>query len=152
MNTLTNCLLLLACGLLSACHINLNMAKQTRPPENVAVDFVAAYNQQNIDAMLQLVDVDVQYMFIEQNQLYTETADKNALSNFLKGYFKQNPDAQSAVVSSQQSGNFIHQVERALWQDQNGVAKTQCSLSVYELNAGLIINVWYFTAYQCDQN
>lgn len=128
------------------------MAKQPREPANVAVDFVAAYNQQNTDAMLQLVDVGVRYMFIEQNQLYTETADKKALSDFLQGYFKQNPDAQSTVVSSHQSGSFIHQVERALWQDQEGVARSQCSLSVYELKAGLIINIWYFTAYQCDQD
>ncbi len=136
---------------LSACHINFNVTKKEQQGKtgNLAVKFVNAYNAHDADAMLTMVHQDVRYMFINNDQIYTETVGKNALAEFLGTYFIQNTSAQSEVVSSKQEAKFIHQVERAIWKNQEGKTQTQCSLSVYELQDELIINVWYFTAYRC---
>lgn len=116
---------------------------------NIAEQFVDAYNAQDQQRMLKLVHPDIKYMYIDDNQIYTETNSKAALAEFLVGYFHNTPKAQSKLISSYLQDPFIHQVEQAIWQDASGQLKSQCSLSVYEIKQQLIINVWYFKTFKC---
>jgi len=116
---------------------------------NLAIQFVDAYNQHDVAAMLNLVHDDVRYMYINNDEIYTETKDKKALAEFLPEYFKQKPAAQSKVWSNSQAGPFITQVEQALWTTADGQAKSQCSLSVYQVQAQQIINIWYHDVFTC---
>ena len=117
--------------------------------DNLAVQFVEAYNQHDVAAMLNLVHDDVKYMYISNGEVYTETKDKKALAQFLPAFFKQKPAAQSKVWSSSQTGPYITQVEQALWTTADGQAKSQCSLSVYQIKKQLIINIWYHDVFTC---
>ncbi|MGJ8662208.1 MAG: nuclear transport factor 2 family protein [Marinicella sp.] len=118
---------------------------------NIAEQFVAAYNQHDPDKMLQWVHPDVSYMYVSKDQIYTETSGKVALTDFLGPFFKDKPHAQSQLLGSHQQGPFIHQVEKALWDDKNGQQQSQCSLSVYEIKEELIINIWYFSVFKCPE-
>lgn len=134
---------------LSACEPRPEPRVQTLNP---AMQFVAAYNRQDTGAMLELVHDDVRYMFLDANQLHTETAGKQALAKYLADYFKQAPATRSSILYSQQHGYHITQVEQAFWTDQHGESRSQCSWSVYELQDQLIINIWYHSSYSCPDN
>lgn len=138
-------------SLIVGCHFNVKVEQQIENSEvdNLAVEFVAAYNAHDSEKMLSFVHDDIKYMYIDGASIYTETKDKTELSYFLKNFFNNKPNAQSEIISSHQNDRFIHQVEKAIWQNKKGEVRAQCSLSVYELKDKLIINVWYYSAYQC---
>lgn len=116
---------------------------------NIAEQFVVAYNLHDPSAMLQWVHPEIRYMYISNDEIYTETNGKTALAKFLLPFFENKPQAQSKVLSSLHQGPFIQQVEQALWTDEKGQQKSQCSLSVYEIRDNLIINIWYFSVFKC---
>lgn len=135
----------------SACHFNVKIEQEAEAiiTQNTAVAFVNAYNEHDSDKMLSMVHDEVKYMYVDGANIFTETNNKNELAQFLVKFFEQKPNAHSEVVSSHKSNHFIHQVEKALWLDQAGKQTAQCSLSVYEMKNDLILNVWYYQAYQC---
>ncbi len=135
---------------LTACQLSPVKSYLVEPTvANIAEQFVDAYNAHDQQAMLKLVHPEIKYMYIDANQIYTETNSKAALVDFLMTYFANNSKAQSKLLSSHLQGPFIHQVEQALWLDASGQQKSQCSLSVYEIKQKLIINIWYFTTFEC---
>lgn len=141
---------LLILFLISACRSDIKKSKLA-VSTNIAEQFLGAYNAHDESQMLKLVHPEIKYMYIDDNQVYTETQNKEALADFLVNFFQTNPKAQSKLLSSHLEGPFIHQVEQALWQDESGEQKSQCSLSVYEVKQQLIINVWYFTTFKCPK-
>jgi hypothetical protein len=114
-----------------------------------AAAFVQAFNQQNIPAMLALLHDDVRYMFIQDDQIHTETRGKQQLADYLPGFFNNAPETQSQILHAHQQGPHTVQLEQANWTDQQGQSRSQCSWSVYELKAGLIINIWYHSSFTC---
>ncbi len=141
------CLLLLSCHGVDRKPDQLN--PQALTEQNVAEQFVYAYNRHDVTGMLQWVHADIRYMYISNDSIYTETSGKPALAAFLPPFFDNKPHARSELISSTQNGTFIHQVERALWQDAEGNKQSQCSLSVYQIKDQLIINIWYFDVFKC---
>ncbi len=135
-------------GMLMGCQTPQHKPIRT---DNPATAFVSAYNAHDIDLMLSLVHPDLRYMFINNEQLHQETNNKKVLANYLIDFFKQQPKAQSKVISSQQHGPFIQQIEQAIFTSADGTARSQCSLSVYQLQDQLIINVWYFDVFACPK-
>lgn len=110
--------------------------------------FVAAFNQQDIDAMLDLAAQDVRWMSVAGDQLSIETSTRHQLREAMTGYFASTPGTRAEIRSITESGSFVHTVEKAFW-NSNGVEKNQCSMAVYELIEGKVRNVWYFPAYEC---
>jgi hypothetical protein len=102
--------------------------------------------------MLALVHDEVRSKFIDANQVHVETAGKQALADYLPGYFSQTPASRSSILYSQPHGYHITQVEQAFWTDQHGESRFQCSWSVYELRDQLIINIWYHRFHSCPDN
>ncbi len=144
-------LLLVVC--LASCHRNelrpIHSDVDIQEVKNIAEHFVDAYNQRDVNGMLQWVHEEIRYMYVSGGEIYMETDGKKALHEFLLPFFTNKPQAKSELLSSTQSGSFIHQVERALWQDAAGNSQSQCSLSVYQINDELIINIWYFDVFKC---
>ncbi|WP_223787051.1 nuclear transport factor 2 family protein [Marinicella meishanensis] len=147
------CLVLSGLLCLVACQpqqpVTKPVAKLSNTAPNLAEQFVAAYNQHNVQGMLALVHSELKYMFISGDQLHTETHDKAALEAFLGRYFVNTPAAHSQVLSSAQQGPFIQQLERAIWTDAQGQPKAQCSQSIYQVKDQLIVHIWYFDAFSC---
>ena len=110
--------------------------------------FVKAFNDKDIEAMLSLAAPDMKYMFVAGQKIATETADHEALRKAMLSYFKSSPTTRSEIRKLSQSGNFISATEEAFW-TVAGVAKSQCSLAVYEFKDEKIQHVWYFPSHKC---
>lgn len=118
-----------------------------RNAENVE-RFVEAFNQQDIDAMLNLAAEDVRWMSVAGDQLSIETSTRLQLREAMAGYFAGAPGVRAEIRSITESGSFVHTVEKAFW-NSNGTEKSQCSMAVYEFVEVKVRNVWYFPAYEC---
>ena len=110
--------------------------------------YVAAYNAQNVDLMLTRVHDDVRWMSVDSDDLVTEAQGKRELGAVMRSYFENLPSARSQIREIHTIGNYVSVVEEAQWTAASG-DKSQCALAVYEIDAGLIANVWYHAAQPC---
>lgn len=114
-------------------------------PQKQVRRFIAAFNAQDSDAMLALTHADIEWHSVDGDRLSTETRGREQLRAFLKGYFKSCPSCRSKLTKISHTATRVSAVEVASWQTSNG-RKTQRSLSIYELDGGLIRRVYYFSA------
>lgn len=117
---------------------------------DVVKQFVTAFNNKNIEAMLLLSDPDISWMSVAGQQVSVEATSKNALKDAMVGYFKSIPSARSELKSISEDGPFVHTIEQAFWQS-GSIEKSQCSMAIYQLEHHKISRVWYFPSYQCEQ-
>lgn len=112
--------------------------------------FVNAFNQRQIDTMLELAAPNMQWMSVSGHTISTETSDHDQLKKAMQSYFASVPSAQSALLQLNQSGQFVYALEKASWlvKEQK---KSQCSMAVYELANDKIQYVWYFASHQCPE-
>lgn len=111
--------------------------------------FVSAFNQQDLDAMLEFSAPDMRWMSISGSRISVETSTHAELRAAMAGYFENTPGARAEVRSISESGQFVHTLEKAFWLS-GGAERSQCSMAVYELLDGKLQNVWYFPAHQCQ--
>ena len=110
--------------------------------------FIAAFNQHNVDAMLELSAVAVRWMSVSGEQISMETSTHAELREAMGGYFESTPGARAEVRSISESGSFVSTLEEAFW-SSGGAEKSRCSMAVYELVEQKIQHVWYFPAHRC---
>ena len=108
-------------------------------------DYVAAYNQRNIDTMLRRVTEDIQWLSMAGDKITVETQGKPKLRESMAAYFKTSPTAKSELEWVQATAARVAAREKASWQGKSG-SKSQSSLSVYEFRGGLISRVYYYPA------
>lgn len=118
------------------------------PPLEVVEQYVDAFNERNVEAMIDLTAADVRWMSVSGDQITVETSNRIALRAAMSTYFNSPTAARSELRSVTQSGPFVHTVEEAFW-TAGDVEKSQCSMAMYELVEGKIQNVWYFAAFEC---
>jgi hypothetical protein len=61
----------------------------------------------------------------------------------LTRYFAAVPSARSTIEGRMPAGRFVSVLERAHW-TVGGEPRSQSSLSVYEVEDGLIRRIWYY--------
>lgn len=110
--------------------------------------FIEAFNQHDVDAMLESSAADLRWMSVSGDQVAIQTSTHTELREAMSGYFESTPGARAEIRSISGSGPFVHTVEEAFW-SSGGVEKSQCSTAVYELAEQKIRNVWYFPEYPC---
>jgi len=110
--------------------------------------FVSAFNQHDVDAMLELSASDMRWMSVSEDRITIETSTHAELRAAMEGYFENTPGVRTEIRSISESGPFVHILEEAFWLS-SGAEKSQCSLAVYEHLDGKLQNVWYFPAHQC---
>ncbi|MFN2510311.1 MAG: nuclear transport factor 2 family protein [Pyrinomonadaceae bacterium] len=113
-------------------------------------EFVAAFNNRNIEAMLGAVDENVQWLTVNEAKVTIETEGKKALRESMERYFRRCPSCKSSLEWVEKSGSRVTAMERATWSGKSGL-KSQTSLSVYEFRHGKILRVYYFPA-EVDAN
>lgn len=116
---------------------------------DILTQYIDDYNQGRLDAMLNVMTADIQWMSIDSNKITVETKNKQQLEQALKPYFKGDNSTQSSLMHVFENGKFVSTLEKASWQS-NGQMKSQCSIAIYEFNKNLIKNVWYHAAQSCD--
>ena len=113
--------------------------------EQKVKDYVAAYNRRDIDAMLNMVSEDIQWLSVDGDKITVETKGKGPLRESLAGYFKSSPSAQSTLEWIHATSARVAAHEKSTWKTKSGM-KSQTSLSVYEFHQGLITRVYYYPA------
>ena len=107
-------------------------------------DYVAAFNEQNIDSMLSMATDDIQWLMVVGDKITVETQGKAQLRASMTAYFKSTK-AKSQLEWVQTTASRVAALERASWQGKSG-PKSQASLSVYEFRGDLISRVYYYPA------
>jgi len=137
-----------------ALSISTGMAGQSPSAKNDAeqkvLDFVTAFNQQDVDAMLAMASKDVAWMSVSGETISKEASGAENLKASMQDYFSTHPASISRIEQIQSSGPWITTLERA-GRMVDGQFKGQCAYAMYQLADGLIQSVWYFSAHPCDQ-
>jgi len=128
---------LLACVLVSSAW--------AQSPDEVVERYMSAYNDHDVEAMIELVHPDIQWLSIDGDRISVETDGAAALAEAMRGYFEAVPSTRSSIETMMVSGNRVSVRERAHW-TSSGQTQSQAALSVYEIAEGRILRVWYFSA------
>jgi hypothetical protein len=113
--------------------------------ESQVRDFVTAFNERNLDAMVSMADENIQWLSVDGAKITVETEGKAALRKSMEGYFRKCASCRSSLEWIQSAGNRVTALERASWTGKSG-PMAQKSLSVYEFNEAGILRVFYFPA------
>jgi hypothetical protein len=112
-------------------------------PGDVVERYMAAYNDHDVAAMLELAHAEIQWLSIDGDELRVETEGREALGEAMRSYFESVPSTRSVIEVMMVSGSRVSVRERAEWETSSGT-RSQTALSVYEVADGLIRRVWYF--------
>lgn len=135
-------------GLVNILAVTVSVHAQPAPgdsPVNTVEAFMAAYNDHDVEAMLDLVHPEVQWLSVEGDSIHLEAGGASALGLAMREHFASTPSSRSTMVDVMEAGRFVSVRERATWEGEEG-AGTQSALAVYEVVAGRILQVWYYPA------
>lgn len=121
-----------------------NALAQTATPEAAVRANAAAFNAQNVEALVATVAEEFAWFNVEGEKTTAETRGREALRSGMTGYFKSLPSAKSEIESLSVNGAFVSVKERAKWKSKGGEDRSQAALAIYEVREGLIKRVWYF--------
>jgi hypothetical protein len=109
--------------------------------------FINAYNQHDIEKMLEKTSKDVKWLYNIHDKLLIETDGKDALRTAMIAHFKQQTHARSRIKQSLTLGNTVAVIEEAF---SNNGKRSQCALSIYQMKQDLIHSVTYYAATACE--
>lgn len=116
--------------------------------DSIVEQFMDAYNNHSVDAMLELTTDDVRWMSVAGDKISIEADGKVALRSAMTDFFANRLHARSRHRSIKRSSSFVYTLAEAY----AASGERQCSVSIYELQRNKIANVWYFAAQQCPRN
>ena len=142
-------------GLASACTTQADLSVATADQPSIATtkpaaeqtvrQFVAAYNNKDLDGMMALADDDIVWLSVDGDNTAIMTNGADAMREEMKGYFGPDANPKSAIEILKSHGNFVTTLERAYWM-QGGEEKSKASFAVYEVIEGKVRRVWYYPA------
>ncbi len=112
-------------------------------PQQQVRRFIAAFNAQDVDAMLALTHAEIEWFSIDGDKLGAEARGREALRTYMLGYFKSCPSCRSKLTQMAHTAARVSAIEVASWQGKGG-RRTQRGMAVYEFQDGLIRRVYYF--------
>ena len=110
--------------------------------------YFSAYNAHNVGEMRTMVTDDVRWMSVEGDRIAVEANGKKSLGEAMAAHFARSPSTRSEVRDINELGKFVTVIEAAM-RESDGATGSQCAISVYQISAGLISNVWYYAALPC---
>jgi len=135
---------------LSLLLLSLTACTQSNPSTQIVESYLDAYNEHDIEAMLEYLADDAKWMSVSEARVTIETSNNEQLKTVLEAYFEDLPSTRSEIQHVAANGNFINAFEKAIWEDKDGDEQSQCAASVYELEEGLIKNIWYYPSSKCE--
>ena len=112
---------------------------------NIVQNYVAAFNAQNVDLMLEMLTDDVQWLTIDGETITKETNSKEELRKVMTDYFNSCSTCRSRLANTFSTGSKVSALEVVSYQTRNGL-KEERSVSLYEFSNSLIKRVYYFPA------
>lgn len=120
--------------------------QETSPNQVLVQSYLDAYNAQSLDAMALLMHDDIEWINIEGSEKSVITQGKDILVSELSGYFSPDFQSGSSLSDWNVNGQYVSAMETVAFTRQDGTLGSQASISVYQLENGLIRRVWYFPA------
>lgn len=133
---------------IAACLPGIGLSESPVLSQDVVNRFVAAYNNHDVEQMLENCSDDVRWFTVAGDTIAIEADGKSDLRSAMKSHFERSPNTHSTLLAVEGDGPMVVAIEKAM-ASGNEDAGSQCSASVYQLQRGLIESVWYFDAYQC---
>ena len=130
---LVSALLLMACAKAASSH-------------PVIIAHTEAFNAKDVTAMGRVEHPDIEWFSVSGSEISTEVSGRDNLAEMMAGYFKGSPSVTATLRDWSINGDYISVTETAAWTTKDGAEKSQSSLSVYQLEDGLIRRVWYYPA------
>lgn len=128
---------------LAAAAFILPAAAQPSAVETVEA-YTAAFNQEDANAMADLLDPNVEWMVMGENGLEAVSTDKKALISQMRTYFDGPLAVTNSLTNVQETTRGVRVTETATWKDENGRRRSTTSDVVYIVgNDGLIRRVEY---------
>jgi ketosteroid isomerase-like protein len=131
--------------LLTACHSHASRSELAQQNVQVVRQFTEAFNNHDVDAMLEFAHPDIEWGSVQGDTLSMEAAGHAELRQGMDSYFSALPSVRSSIESVMPGERFTGVRERASW-ESDGESKSQSSIAVYEIEDGRILRVTYFPA------
>jgi len=116
-------------------------------PHPVILAHTEAFNAKDVPAMERVEHPDIEWFSVNGSDISTEVAGRDNLAEMMTGYFESSPSVTATLRDWSLNGDYISVIETAAWTTKDGKEKSQSSLSVYQLEDGLIRRVWYYPAH-----
>lgn len=113
---------------------------QVSTNEEVLRDYFEAYNQHEVEQILEMVSDDIRVYSVTSDTVTVDIEGKESLQNWLTKHFQDLPNVSSEISMINEVGNRISFTETAKW----GEGQSQSSLAVYEFLDQKIDRVWYY--------
>lgn len=122
-------------------------SNSTLANQNVRVvrQFTEAFNNHDVDAMLELAHPEIEWGSVQGDTLSMEATGHAELRQGMDSYFSALPSVRSSIESVIPGERFTGVRERASW-ESDGESRSQSSIAVYEIEDGRILRVTYFPA------
>ena len=131
---------------ISACTPSTPPKIDTPPNQALVQSYANAYNANDLETMAAKMHDDIEWINIEGSSQTIITDGKEALVAELGSHFSSSPISSSTLSDWSVNGKYVSVKETVSFKRKDGTTGSQASLSVYELEDGLIRRVWYFPA------
>jgi len=137
MKNLTVSAFIIGASLFSACQ-------QAAEPHPVIVAHVDAFNARDFDAMSRVEHPEIEWIRVLGSDVRVDISGRETLAKILQDYTASTPDVAGALRDWSVNGDYVSVTETATWTAVDGSRKAQSTLTVYQLEDGLIRRVWYY--------
>ncbi|MEO1033497.1 MAG: nuclear transport factor 2 family protein [Bacteroidota bacterium] len=110
----------------------------------ILYDQVEAFNNQDIDKLVENVSEDYKYYYVTSNQLIKEVEGKENFRKSMQSYFGSGIKVTSEIKSYVIEGNRISFREEVSYLNKDNKRVYASSLGVYQIIGGKITRSWYF--------
>ncbi len=133
--------------ILSLCFASLLFTAQAQQDElllKVLNDQVDAFNQQDVDRLVDNVTADFKWFYITSDALLPELQGKEKFRASMVDYYKSFANIKSSILNYTTDGNRISFQEKVEYTDEQGNRKSSTAMGIYEIRDGKIARCWYF--------
>ena len=127
---------------LTAC-VDARSPQDAVPKSNIS-EHVRAFNAGDVAGMAKMQHPDIEWLSVSGTTVSLEVSGRDELSKNMKEYFKSPTKVTGTLRNWSVNAPFVSVTETASWTTKDGTAKSQSSLTVYELEDNLIRRVWYY--------
>ncbi len=105
---------------------------------------VLAFNEGDIDRLVDQVSEDFKWYYIGSDTLLLELSGKEHFRTNMNGYFSQMKSVHSEITEYVIDGNRMSFKEVVTYETVSGKKGRTSAMAVYEVKNDLIFRVWYF--------
>lgn len=115
-------------------------------PKTLISEHVDAFNAGDVAAMTKLQHPDIEWLSVNLSEMSVQVSGREALSKNMTEYFNSPTKVTGTLSGWSVNAPYVSVTETASWTAKDGTAKSQSSLTVYQLEDNLIRRVWYYPA------